>query len=340
VPPILKRGFEVEFSPSPKRSRRRILAFGAAIIAGILMLAVLVGQPLVAPVPSTPPSVDPARLQAHVRKLSVDFYPRSFEHPAKLERTAAYVEAQFREAGAQVSIQDVVVHAEHYKNVVARFGPEHGRLLVIGAHYDSHGDTPGADDNASGIAGLLELAHLLGHSAPSRPVELVAYTLEEPPHFRTPHMGSVWHARALQAAGRDVELMLSLEMIGYFSDRPGSQAYPLAAMKLGYPDRGNFIALVGRFGDFALSRSVKAAMSGASELPVYSLNAPSLVQGVDFYDHRSYWAQGYPALMVTDTAFMRNQNYHGAGDTFDKLDYKRMAMVVQAVYAVAKRPET
>ena len=269
-----------------------------------------------------------------MKKLSVDFYPRSFDHVAKLARTAAYIEEQFKEAGAQVSIQDVVVDETRYKNVVARFGPERGRLLVIGAHYDSHGGTPGADDNASGIAGLLELAHLLGKSAPGRPVELVAYTLEEPPHFRSPHMGSVWHARALKAEGRDVELMLSLEMIGYFSDSPGSQAYPLAAMKLAYPDRGNFIALVGQFGDFGLSRSVKAAMSGASDLPVYSLNAPAFVQGVDFSDHRSYWAQGFPALMVTDTAFMRNQNYHRPGDTFDKLDYKRMAMVVQSVYAV------
>jgi len=319
---------------------RRLIAFFAVISVAILMLAVIVSQPMVAALPSTPPPVDPARLEAHVKKLSVDFYPRSFEHRVNLERTAAYIEGQFKEAGAQVSTQEIAVQGERYKNVIARFGPERGRLLVLGAHYDSHGKTPGADDNASGIAGLLELARLLGQSRPSRPVELVAYTLEEPPHFRTQHMGSVWHARALKAEGREVELMLSLEMIGYFSDRPGSQAYPTALMKLGYPDRGNFIALVGRFGDFGLSRSVKAVMAGASELPVYSLNAPSLVQGVDFSDHRSYWAQGYPALMVTDTAFMRNRNYHGAGDTFDKLDYRRMAMVVQAVYAVAKRPGT
>lgn len=325
---------------SPVRRPRRLFAALTVIVVGMLTLFALVSQPWVTAVPSTPPPVDPARLEAHVRKLSVDFYPRSFEHPAKLERTAAYIAAHFQEAGAQVSIQDVVVDAEHYKNVVARFGPATGRLLVIGAHYDSHGATPGADDNASGIAGLLELARLLGQSKPTRPIELVAYTLEEPPHFRSPHMGSVWHARSLKEAGHDVELMLSLETIGYFSDRPGSQAYPLAAMKLGYPDRGNFIALVGQFGDFGVSRSVKAAMSGASELPVYSLNAPSVVQGVDFSDHRSYWAQGYPALMVTDTAFMRNPNYHRAGDTFDKLDYKRMAMVVQAVYAVAKNPGT
>jgi Zn-dependent M28 family amino/carboxypeptidase len=330
----------MDFSQSPARKPRRLLAALAVIVAGTLALAAMLGQPLVTAVPSTPPAVEPARLAAHVKKLSIDFHPRSFDHPANLERTAAYIEAQFKEAGAQVSIQDVMVDANRYKNVVARFGPASGRLLVIGAHYDSHGATRGADDNASGVAGLLELAHLLGKAAPTRPVELAAYTLEEPPYFRTRHMGSVWHASALKAAGRDVELMLSLEMIGYFSDRPGSQAYPVGAMKLGYPDRGNFIALVGQFGDFGLSRSVKAAMTGASELPVYSLNAPSIVQGIDFSDHRSYWAQGYPALMVTDTAFMRNRNYHRAGDTFDKLDYKRMAMVVQAVFAVAQRPET
>lgn len=330
----------MDFSQSATRKHRRLLAALLVIGAGMLALAALVCQPLVTAVPSTPPAVDPARLEAHVKKLSIDFYPRSFEQRPKLERTAAYIAEQFKEAGAQVSMQDVVVEAEHYKNVVARFGPESGRLLVIGAHYDSHGATRGADDNASGIAGLLELAHLLGRAGPTRPVELVAYTLEEPPHFRSPHMGSVWHASALKAAGRDVEMMLSLEMIGYFTDRPGSQAYPLAAMKLAYPDRGNFIALVGQFGDFGLSRSVKGVMSGASQLPVYSLNAPSFVQGVDFSDHRSYWAQGYPALMVTDTAFMRNPNYHRAGDTFEKIDYQRMAMVVQAVYAVAKRPGT
>ncbi|MGW8394815.1 M28 family peptidase [Pseudoduganella sp. HUAS MS19] len=326
----------MDFSQSPVRRARPLIASLAVIAAALLVLVALACQPWVPAVPSTPPPADPAMLETHVRKLSVDFYPRSFEHPANLQRTAAYIAEQFKNAGGQVSIQDVLVEGKHYKNVIGRFGPASGRLLVIGAHYDSHGVTRGADDNASGIAGLLELAHLLGKSGPARPVELVAYTLEEPPYFRSPHMGSAWHARSLKSAGRDVELMLSLETIGYFSDSPGSQAYPLAALKLGYPDRGNFIALVGQFGDFGLSRAVKGLMSGASALPVYSLNAPSAVQGVDFSDHRSYWAQGFPALMVTDTAFMRNPNYHRAGDTFDKLDYQRMAMVVQAVYAVAK----
>jgi Zn-dependent M28 family amino/carboxypeptidase len=223
---------------------------------------------------------------------------------------------------------------------------------VIGAHYDSHGDaiggskhprghtpethTPGADDNASGVAGLLELARLLGRSAQSRTIELVAYTLEEPPHFRTEHMGSAWHARSLRAANRDVELMLSLEMIGYFSDEPGSQGYPFPAMSHLYSDRGNFIAIVGKMSDFGATRRVKALMAGATSLPVHSINAPPLLQGVDFSDHLSYWLEGFPALMVTDTSFMRNHHYHQASDTYEKLDYRRMAMVVQGVYAVTQ----
>lgn len=330
------------------RTRRAILLATAVIWTFVAGALVLVVQPLVAPLPSTPPPVDPARMAQHVRKLSVELYPRSFDHIANLTRTARYIEDEFRAAGAQVSVQDVIVQETRYKNVVARFGPHTGPLMVIGAHYDSHGlgaapvvtgdtHTPGADDNASGVAGLIELAYLLGRAAPSRSIELVAYTLEEPPHFRTGHMGSAWHASALRKEGREVTLMVSLEMIGYFSDAPGSQSYPVPGMRMLYPDQGNFIALVGRFGDVAASRRAKAIMLGATDLPVASLNAPPAVPGVDFSDHRNYWRAGYPALMVTDTAFMRNPNYHQAGDTADKLDVVRAAKVVQSVYALTRQ---
>jgi Zn-dependent M28 family amino/carboxypeptidase len=203
-----------------------------------------------------------------------------------------------------------------------------------------HTHTPGADDNASGVAGLIELAHLLGKQPPPRPVELVAYTLEEPPHFRTEHMGSAWHARSLRAAGREVRLMVSLEMIGCFSDAPGSQRFPVPGLDLLYPDRGNFIALVSRIsakGELGATRRAKALMAGATDLAVHSINAPPLLKGIDFSDHLSYWAQGYPALMVTDTAFFRNANYHQAGDTHETLDYARMAKVVQGVFVLAQR---
>ncbi len=325
------------------------LLFMGVAAAGIALLT----QPFVQAVTSQPPQVGVKRLEAHVRHLSVDLYPRSFDQLRNIDLAAQYILAELTAAGGAVTVQDVLVDEVRYRNIVARFGPVSGPLLVIGAHYDSHGDahggakdprgytrethTPGADDNASGIAGLLELARLVGRTTQLRPIELVAYTLEEPPHFRTEHMGSAWHARSLRAAGREVEFMLSIEMIGYFSDEPGSQSYPVAAMSHLYSDRGDFIALVGRLSNFALLRRIKAVMAGATSLPVYSINAPPWLQGIDFSDHLSYWHAGFPAFMVTDTAFMRNRNYHLAGDTYDKLDYVRMAKVVQAVYAVTQQ---
>jgi hypothetical protein len=133
--------------------------------------------------------------------------------------------------------------------------------------------------------------------------------------------------------------MISLEMIGYFDGQPGSQAYPAPGLSLLYPTRGNFIAVVGRIQDWAATRRVKAAMRGASGLPVHSINAPALIPGVDFSDHSSYWDEGFTAVMITDTAFYRNPNYHQAGDTVDTLDYVRMAQVVQGIFAVIETSE-
>lgn len=329
----------------------------AVAVIGSLALVAAVTQPFVSPVRSQPPSVDATRLAAHVKYLSVDLFPRSSDRIDNTERAARYVFDQFEAAGARVSIQEVIVRGAKYKNIIASFGPLDGPLdgplMVVGAHYDSHGDaaagamyprgftadthTPGADDNASGVSGLIELARLLGQRPPSRAVELVAYALEEPPHFRTEAMGSVRHARSLAASKRDIQLMLSLEMIGFFSDASESQRFPVPGMQYLYSDRGDFIALVGDLGNFANMRRAKALMSGASDLPVYSINAPATLQGIDFSDHRSYWGEGYPALMVTDTAFFRNAHYHRAGDSHEKLDYRRMAQVVQSVFALVQQ---
>ncbi|WP_408952249.1 M28 family peptidase [Lysobacter sp. Hz 25] len=332
--------------------RLLILAGATALVAAGTVAAVV--QPYVTPLPSPPVIVDAARLKADVKHLSVDLYPRSYDQPDSLERSANFIRGEFANSGGRVSYQDVTVEESTYRNVIVRFGPDSGPVRVIGAHYDSFADvgidnddprgysprthTPGADDNASGVAGLLELARLLGRNPPAHAVELVAYTLEEPPHFRSEHMGSAWHARSLKASGREVEFMLSLEMIGRFSDRPGSQRYPLRGMDRLYPDRGDFVILVGRLGDFGHLRRLKAIMAGATDLPVHSINAPPLLQGIDFSDHLSYWHEGYPAFMVSDTAFLRSTTYHQASDTYDKLDYARMAKVVQAVYAIAQRP--
>jgi Zn-dependent M28 family amino/carboxypeptidase len=313
----------------------RVLVFVAALAIIALGLAACVIQPAVRAIPSADVRIEPDSLERHVRMLAGTLAPRSHEHPDNLEQAANYILGAFRSTGARTDVQQYLVDGRNYSNLIARFGPDTGPLLVIGTHYDSCGDTPGADDNASGVAGLLELARALAADPPPRPVELVAFTLEEPPFFRTDHMGSVQHARRLHEQGREVRLMLSREMIGFFRDTKGSQRYPLGALKLLYPDQGNFIALVGAYRDFGLMRRVKGLFKGASDLPATSINAPAVVQGVDFSDHASYWRFDMPAIMVTDSAFLRNPNYHEPGDTPDTLDYARMAQVVRGVYAVA-----
>ncbi len=282
------------------------------------------------------PVVEPDRLRTLVRDLCEDFYPRDIGHPENLDRAAAWISGHLADAGGRVSEQVYHVDDAAYRNVIARFGPDTSERLVIGAHYDVCGERPGADDNASAVAGLIELARLIGREAWPLGVELVAFTLEEPPKFRTSDMGSHRHARLLADQGVELRAMICLEMIGYFDDAPDSQRYPVWPLDLIYPDRGDFIAVIGKFGQGGLTRTVKGAMARATPLSVLSMNAPESMRGVDFSDHLNYWAEGYEAVMITDTAFYRNPNYHQAGDTWDTLDYRRMAQVVQGVHAAVR----
>jgi Peptidase family M28 len=298
-------------------------------------------QPLICPAtPRTELDTDPARLAKIVRALTTTLGPRDASHVKELDGVAAFLGGQLGAAGGRVSEQPFDVDGHTYRNVIASFGPEDGERVVVGAHYDTAGARPGADDDASGVAGLLELARLLGDAsvrarfAPlAARVDLVAFTLEEPPYFATPHMGSAVHARSLRADGVRLRAMISLEMIGCFSDAPDSQRLPVSVLEPFYPSHGNFIAVVGEMGGGWLVRRIKGAMSGASELPVRSLNAPHAAPGIDLSDHRNYWDAGYDAVMITDTAFFRNDHYHENTDTADTLDYRRMAQVVQGVHA-------
>lgn len=163
--------------------------------------------------------------------------------------------------------------------------------------------------------------------------ELVAYNLEEPPNFAGPHMGSAVHARSLKQENVPVALMLSLEMIGYFQGKRGSQSYPLPLLGLLYPSRGNFIAIVGRWDQRSVVGAFKQACAGAADIPVVSIAAPPFVPVIDFSDHRNYWAEGFPALMITDTSFLRNPHYHQPTDTYETLDYRRRAEVVKLLHA-------
>jgi Zn-dependent M28 family amino/carboxypeptidase len=281
-------------------------------------------------------TADPERLARDVRMLADVFTPRDLPHGENLDRAADYMSGELRSAGARVSEQGYIAAGRPVRNILAMFGPDTPERIVVGAHYDAFGGMPGADDNASGAAGLLELARLLSKSPPPVAVELVAYTLEEPPHFNTRWMGSAVHAESLRAKNVRVRAMLCLEMIGCFSDEPGSQRFPVPGLGLLYPTRGDFIAVAGRLRDARLVRTVKAAMAGVERLRVRSINAPprlGLIDlGLDLSDHSSYWAAGMPAVMVTDTAFFRNSRYHMPDDTPETLDYERMALVVSGVH--------
>lgn len=296
---------------------------------------VLISQPTLASVETNHKqiTVDASRLKTHVRMLSETLPARDWSHPENLDKAAAYIRQEFEKTNGSVSEQVYKADGKTYRNVSVCFGPDTKDRIVVGAHYDVEGGKPGADDNASGVAGLIELARLFNMVPPSRRVELVAYSLEEPPYFATQDMGSYVHALSLKKKNVQVRLMIALEMIGYFSDKPGSQRYPALLLKMFYPSRGNFIAVVGKFGQGDAVESVKKSMQGASALPVCSIRAPLFVPGIDYSDHRNYWEAGYKAVMVTDTSFYRNNRYHTQDDTADTLDYNRMADVVQGVYA-------
>jgi hypothetical protein len=307
------------------------------IIAALVLLATtaLMTNPVKVRSLAVEGVADPDRLKADVAALTGLPGFRCFERPADLDRAAVWVRNALTASRLPVEEQSYGVGDLEFRNFVAHYGVAEAPILVIGAHYDVCGEQPGADDNASAVAGLLELARLLDRHQPklSHRLELALWPLEEPPNFRTPAMGSAVHASSLAHRGAEVSGMISLEMIGYFSDEPGSQSFPAPGMGLLYSTRGDGIVVVGNTSSWWFTRRLKARMAGATELPVASINAPAAVPGVDFSDHLNFWNQGWNAVMVTDTAFFRNPNYHLPSDTPDTLDYERLAQVVTGVYA-------
>lgn len=310
----------------------KIGAFVGVVVLVIAGIGLSVAQPFCSPGPPTEQQIPEERLREHVSMLSEKLVPRDHWHTNNLDQCAAYIADHFKQAGAAVEMQEFEANDRVYKNVIATFGPATPSRIVVGAHYDAYGELPGADDNASGVAGLIELGYLLGQADLQQQVELVAFTLEEPPYFRTENMGSARYALGLHQAEVDIEAMICLEMIGFFSDEKNSQRFPSALLKLFYPNRGNYIAVVGSTGDRKLIQHVKGSMKGATDLPVYSMCASKTTRGLDFSDHLNFWDQGYNAVMITDTAFFRNVAYHSNYDTLPRLDFDRMAKVVLGVY--------
>jgi Zn-dependent M28 family amino/carboxypeptidase len=246
----------------------------------------------------------PSHLRLAVTKLSREIGIRSYQDLDRLAKTVKYLLEEFTALGFQPTTQSFEFTGRTYQNVIAELkgtrSPE--QVLVVGAHYDTVRTTPGADDNASGVAGLLGLAKLLAGRPLEKTVRLVAFALEEPPTYRTRNMGSYHYAAGLKKASEKVDGMICLEMIGFFCDRPGSQHYPIPFMKLRYPRTGNFIAMVGNRRSRNFTMQMADGFRKETDLPLVTLNAPAIVVGIDFSDHWSFGKFGYPAFMVTDTA--------------------------------------
>jgi len=311
-----------------RRTRLGLLAAGA-VLAPVALVGLAVRQPVRGLLPMADgPRAEPELLRRHVEFLAGGDLPRNPGHPGRLREVAEYVLEAFAAAGGRVEVQPYTAGGTDQRNVIARFGADRGPRVVVGAHYDVFGDLPGADDNASGVAGLLELARLLGERGVEGAVELVAYSTEEPPFFGTAEMGSAVHAAGLKAGRARVRCMICLEMIGYFTDDPAHHSPLMGAAA--YPRHGRFIAVVGRWRDRGLARTIKRAFRGATELPACSYSGPTSV-GADLSDQRNYWRQGWEAVMVTDTGHLRNPNYHRETDTPGTLDHDAMAGVVDGV---------
>ncbi len=279
-------------------------------------------------------------LKADVSALFNTPEPRSVLHLKSLNLAADHIKTEWEKLGLTVTEQMFHVGGDEFKNLIVSFGPAKGKRYVIGAHYDvceeEASNARGADDNASGVASLLELSRLLVKSKVTltHRLDLIAWTLEEPPHYATPNMGSAVHAKFLKGANIEVGGMISLEMLGYYSDKPESQEFPFAFLKYFYPSVGNFIMVAGNIPSFGWNQKIKEAFQRYSKVPIASISAPAFIRGIQFSDHRNYGAEGFHSTMLTDTAFYRNHNYHQSTDTPNTLNYEKMAEIVNGLYGL------
>ena len=289
------------------------------------------------------PPLDPqqAALADRVRQhvVAIASRPHNIGHPEELERSARYIEAALAGYGYAVQRQPFTADGQQVRNLEAVIEPAAGdaETLVIGAHYDSCCGAPGANDNGSGTAAVIELARLLAdlRGRTALRIRLVLFVNEEPPYFKTPSMGSLVYAKRLRKSGERVMGMISLETIGYYSHRENSQHYP-PPLGLLYPKKGNFIAFVGLTSSRSFVRRTVGAFRREAAFPSVGGTAPGFVAGIDWSDHWSFEQVGIPALMVTDSAPFRYPYYHSSEDTPDKLDYERLARVVSGLERVVR----
>jgi len=329
---------------------RRIVIWMAAIVLALPILFALgawlyvvhmpgeTGRGTLAPL--TPAQTElRQRLERHVRELAGRIGERNSVHYGALEQAAGYIERELASLGYTVVSQRwTSADGQEFRNLeVTLPGREKpAEVVVVGAHYDSNRGTPGADDNASGVAAVLELARLLRREeGRERTIRFVAFANEELPFFGTTDQGARRYVAALKQRGDDVRSMLSVETIGYYATGPKTQLYP-KPLNWFYPDTGNFIGFVGDLSSRALVHQAIAAFRRHTPFPSHGAAAPASIPGVGWSDHEAFWAAGIPAVMITDTAPFRNPYYHTRGDTPDRIDYERMTRVVDGLVAVVR----
>ena len=276
-------------------------------------------------------------LRGHVVMLASSIGGRSANRFQNLTAAANYVDSELRALGFTTARQTFEADGRIFENIEAeRKGSRKPQeIVVVGAHYDTAGGLPGANDNASGVAATLELARMLATEQLGRTIRYVLFANEEPPFFQTAGMGSLVYAARCRERNEKVEAMLSLETIGYYSDEPGSQRYP-TGFHPGYPNRGDFLGFVSNIRSAPLLRRVVKSFRGATALPSQGAAAPAGIPGIGWSDHWSFWQHGYRAVMVTDTAPYRYPYYHTAQDTPEKLDYDKMARAITGLAAAVR----
>ena len=270
-------------------------------------------------------------LRADVQKLAGEIGERNMWHYAQLNAAADFVEDSFLRAGLRPRRDSYEIGGQACHNIEAEIRGNRPEIILIGAHYDSVLGSPGANDNGSGVAATLALARRFAGKQTEHTLRFVAFVNEEPPYFLSGEMGSQIYASRCKARGDKIAAMISLETIGYFADSPDSQVYPSRVLGAFYPKVGNFIGFVSNLQSRMLLRRVIALFRQHAGIPSEGATLPSFVPGVSWSDQRSFWRNGYPGIMVTDTAPFRYPYYHSANDTPDKLDYDRFTLVVSGM---------
>jgi hypothetical protein len=322
--------------------QRLFLAAGLALAFGFasLMLAKEMGNMFKLPGKSSTASPHPlsteeesirSAMHDHVYYLAGTLGARSWQRPNNLVKAAHYIEDHWKKLGFSVQSQEYQIDGianQTFRNleIEIKGSSKPDEIIVVGAHYDSVLTCPGANDNASGVAAILEMAHVMKESAPAKTIRFVAFVNEEPPFFSSTKMGSAVYANRAKESGENIIAMLSVETIGYYSDEPNSQRFP-QLMQMTEPNKGNFICFVSNEQSRDLNIRCLETFRKTTEFPAEGIAAPEQAEAIDFSDQMYFWKNGYRGLMITDTAMFRYPHYHEPTDTPDKVNYERAARV-------------